>query len=168
MEERLDSRGQANEPLPRRRVVNVIEGGEYGGLTRSAQKRHARELSSRHIMAIRPEDDLRCPIMTLTVGVQEEGGEKVKPSKSIRKVRLNLKYENRVVQVGESLPAEEETTLLQFLQRKDDVFKWGKGQSPGIDAGIIEHELHAISGDQGVAHAHGRGPADKEDSMQAA
>ncbi|KAK4412413.1 hypothetical protein Salat_2888300 [Sesamum alatum] len=76
MEERLSCRGQISEPESWRKVVNIIEGGEYGGLSRSAWKRHTREVSFGHVMEIRPVDSPRDQMMAHTFTDEDRRGVK--------------------------------------------------------------------------------------------
>ncbi|KAK4422015.1 hypothetical protein Salat_2152200 [Sesamum alatum] len=73
-EEELSPQENDIGPQLRRRIVNVIEGGGYGGFTRSARKRHAPEMASGHVMGILPEGNDQGQAMVLTFTEEDRRG----------------------------------------------------------------------------------------------
>ncbi|XP_030959341.1 uncharacterized protein LOC115981328 [Quercus lobata] len=48
----------------------------------------------------------------------------------------------RFFQIGSELPAQEKSTLIDFLRRSEDIFAWDPYEAPGVDSDLICHHLN--------------------------
>ncbi|XP_050259242.1 uncharacterized protein LOC126704276 [Quercus robur] len=59
----------------------------------------------------------------------------------LEKVLVGLDPE-KFFQIGSELPAQEKSTLVDFLRRNQDVFAWDPYEAPGVDSDLICHHLN--------------------------
>nr|MCH9869571.1 reverse transcriptase family protein [Serratia marcescens] len=73
----------------------------------------------------------------------EEGEEDKRPSPSgdLIKIPLDESRPERCIQIGSALPEELKSQILEVLRNYSDVFAWSAEDMPGIDSGLISHQL---------------------------
>jgi hypothetical protein len=55
---------------------------------------------------------------------------------------LDRRVPDKIVMIVQDLTSEEETKLLSFLDKNNDVFSWKSSDLMGVSRSIIEHNLH--------------------------
>jgi hypothetical protein len=66
----------------------------------------------------------------------------VQPNCDTKKVLLDVMVLDQTVIIGSNLSPEEESRLVQFLQKNKDVFAWSTKDLIGLDRSFIEHRLN--------------------------
>jgi hypothetical protein len=59
-----------------------------------------------------------------------------------KRVLLDAMVLDQTVVIGSDLSADEESNLVQFLQKYKDVFSWSAKDLTGVDRNFIEHKLN--------------------------
>jgi hypothetical protein len=65
----------------------------------------------------------------------------IKPECETKRVPLDPRVPNKKIMISQNLIAEEETKLLLFLDKNNDVFTWKTSDLMGVSRSIIEHKL---------------------------
>jgi hypothetical protein len=65
----------------------------------------------------------------------------IEPECETKRVSLDPRVLNRIVMISQDLSLREETELLSFLNKNNDVFTWQSSDHTGVSRSIIEHRL---------------------------
>jgi hypothetical protein len=65
----------------------------------------------------------------------------IEPECDTKRVPLDLRVPDKAVMISQDLIADEETELLSFLDKNNDVFAWRTSDLMGVSRDIIEHKL---------------------------
>jgi hypothetical protein len=65
----------------------------------------------------------------------------IEPECDTKRVLLDPRVPNKAVRISQDLIADEETELLSFLDKNNDVFTWRTSDLTGVSRDIIEHKL---------------------------
>jgi hypothetical protein len=66
----------------------------------------------------------------------------IQPDGETKRVLLDAMVLDQTVVIGSDLSADEEASLVLFLQKNKDVFAWSTKDLTGVDRSFIEHKLN--------------------------
>jgi hypothetical protein len=66
----------------------------------------------------------------------------IEPEYKTKRVPLDPRVPDKAVMISQDLTLDEETELLSFLDKNNDVFTWRTSDPTGVSRDIIEHKLH--------------------------
>jgi hypothetical protein len=65
----------------------------------------------------------------------------IEPECETKRVPLDLRVSDKAVMISQDLTIDEETELLLFLDKNNDMFTWRTSDLTGVSRDIIEHKL---------------------------
>jgi hypothetical protein len=84
------------------------------------------------------QQDMNTPKTKADIGSEAT----IEPKCQTKRVPLDPRVLDKTVMISQDLTAEEETELLLFLDKNNDIFTWKTFDCMGVSRSIIEHKLH--------------------------
>jgi hypothetical protein len=95
----------------------------------------------RNVNCLQDEKIENCGSITRNESEGTYGSRPIEPECKTRSVPLDPRLPNKIVMISQDLTSNEETELLPFLDKNNDVFTWRTFDLTRVSRDIIEHKL---------------------------